>query len=411
VEDLNQGLISGEELDTANGTESSRNQLQEKRKKDSDGLHKRRGIWYFRAKVGGRVRDLSTRTANYQAARKERQRRLQQLAEERKLPDLANMTLEKAAKLWLAGREKLVAKNTYRIDKERLKPLKETFGDKKLVEITAEQIRAYQLVRIDKVSPRTINLEIKVFRNILRTARVWSRIADDYKPLRENTKGTGRALTEEQEKKLFECAQKSLYWSAAYYAALVAANTTMRSCELKGLQLRDVDLINRTVTIRRERTKTDAGCRIIPLNDTATWSLTELFKRAQLLKASEPEHYLFPGFRYKHTKENTPIGAGYDPTKPMVSWRSGWRTLTKRAGLAGLRFHDLRHHSITKLAEAGVPEQTLMSIAGHVSKEMLEHYSHIRMEAKRSAVEALDRVKPPFVEVSSAEEEEPAPAN
>ncbi len=176
MEDLNQGLISGEELDTANGTESSRNQLQEKRKKDSDGLHKRRGIWYFRAKVGGRVRDLSTRTANYQAARKERQRRLQQLAEERKLPDLANMTLEKAAKLWLAGREKLVAKNTYRIDKERLKPLKETFGDKKLVEITAEQIRAYQLVRIDKVSPRTINLEIKVFRNILRTARVWSRI-------------------------------------------------------------------------------------------------------------------------------------------------------------------------------------------------------------------------------------------
>ena len=110
-------------------------------------------------------------------------------------------------------------------------------------------------------------------------------------------------------------------------------------------------------------------------------------------------------------RENTPIGAGYDPTKPMVSWRSGWRTLTKRAGLAGLRFHDLRHHSITKLAEAGVPEQTLMSIAGHVSKEMLEHYSHIRMEAKRSAVEALDRVKPPFVEASSAEEEEPAPAN
>src|SRR6266566_2247764 len=104
----------------ANGTGKSGDQLQGKRQKDNDGLHRRRGIWYFRAKVAGRVRDLSTRTANYQAARKERQRRLQQLAEERKLPDLANMTLEKASKLWLAGREKLVAKNTYRIDKERL---------------------------------------------------------------------------------------------------------------------------------------------------------------------------------------------------------------------------------------------------------------------------------------------------
>jgi integrase len=51
--------------------------------------------------------------------------------------------------------------------------------------------------------------------------------------------------------------------------AIVAANTTMRGCELKGLQLRDVDLNERKLTIRRERTKTDAGCRMIPLNDTA----------------------------------------------------------------------------------------------------------------------------------------------
>jgi integrase len=377
-------------------------QATEKPKKDNDGLHKRRGIWYFRAKVGGRVRDLSTKTRSYQAARKERQRRLQQLDEERALPDLANMTLEKASKLWLTEREKLVAKNTLRIDRERLRPLKDTFGNRKLSEMKAEEIRAYQLVRIEKVSPRTVNLEIKVLRNILRTAKLWSRIADDYKPLKENRKGPGRALTAEQEKKLFECAQKSLYWSAAYYAAIVAANTTMRGCELKGLQLRDVDLIERKLTIRRERTKTDAGCRVIPLNDTATWALAKLLERAQLLKAKEPEHFLFPGFRYKHTKEENAAGAGYDPTKPMVSWRSGWRTLTKSAGLEGLRFHDLRHHAITKLAEAGIADQTLMALAGHVSREMLEHYSHIRMAAKRTAVEALDKVKLPFVPKSNS---------
>ena len=52
---------------------------------------------------------------------------------------------------------------------------------------------------------------------------------------------------------------------------------------------------------------------------------------------------------------------------------------------------DLRHHAITKLAEsADASEQTIMSIAGHVSREMLTHYSHIRQEAKRKAVAALD---------------------
>jgi hypothetical protein len=37
-------------------------------------------------------------------------------------------------------------------------------------------------------------------------------------------------------------------------------------------------------------------------------------------------------------------------------------------------------------------EQTNMAIAGHVSREMLTHYSHIRQEAKRKAVAALDNV-------------------
>jgi hypothetical protein len=30
-----------------------------------------------------------------------------------------------------------------------------------------------------------------------------------------------------------------------------------------------------------------------------------------------------------------------------------------------------------------------MDIAGHVSKNMLKHYSHIRMQAKREALESL----------------------
>ena len=30
-----------------------------------------------------------------------------------------------------------------------------------------------------------------------------------------------------------------------------------------------------------------------------------------------------------------------------------------------------------------------MSIAGHVSRKMLEHYSHIRIDAKRKALDAI----------------------
>jgi hypothetical protein len=53
------------------------------------------------------------------------------------------------------------------------------------------------------------------------------------------------------------------------------------------------------------------------------------------------------------------------------------------------RWHDNRHTLITDLAESGAGDQTIMDIAGHVSKQMLKHYSHIRMEAKRRALESI----------------------
>src|SRR6185503_11223990 len=80
---------------------------------------------------------------------------------------------------------------------------------------------------------------------------------------------------------------------------------------------------------------------------------------------------------------------GFDPTQPLGSWKKAWRTLTTKAGLPGLRFHDLRHHLITELCESGASEQTIKSIAGHVYQRMLDRYSHIRHDAKRQVREAL----------------------
>ena len=63
------------------------------------------------------------------------------------------------------------------------------------------------------------------------------------------------------------------------------------------------------------------------------------------------------------------------------------------AGLHGLRFDDLRHTVITELAEMGVADYVLESISGHLSRRMLEHYSHIRIDAKRQALDALDNLR------------------
>ena len=60
-----------------------------------------------------------------------------------------------------------------------------------------------------------------------------------------------------------------------------------------------------------------------------------------------------------------------------------------KSPFAGYRFHDLRHQAITELAESTASDSTIMSIAGHVSRKMLAHYSHVRLDAKRNALDAL----------------------
>jgi integrase len=60
----------------------------------------------------------------------------------------------------------------------------------------------------------------------------------------------------------------------------------------------------------------------------------------------------------------------------------------KNANVVG-RWHDNRHTLVTELAESGAGDEVIMSIAGHVSRAMLSRYSHVRMEAKRRALDEI----------------------
>jgi len=115
------------------------------------------------------------------------------------------------------------------------------------------------------------------------------------------------------------------------------------------------------------------------MNDETLEIVVRLRERAKGFNGTEPQHYVFPACEHGHV----------DPMRNQRSFRTAWRALTKAAGLAGLRFHDLRHHAITELAESQVSDQTIMAIAGHVSQKMLARYSHVRSEARRHAVTAL----------------------
>jgi len=321
----------------------------------------------------------------------------------------ARLAFTEALDRYLADRSAHVTPGSKRSESDHAKPLRESLGATPVTRISAEAILAYIRQRKEKgISNVTVNMEIGILRRVLKRAKRWSLVADEVPRLPER-RDVGRALTFEQKTRLLRMAAARPEWGTARLAAILALNTTMRGCELKGLRWRDVDFMERTITIRRS--KTAAGDRVIPLNLDAWAIILSLRERAKNLFGDnlQLEWHVFP-----HAE-------GYsrpDPGQPMSGWRSAWRSLTRaiecpscgllqqpaetcanneckahihtlKSPLHGLRFHDLRHHAVTELAESHASERTIMAIAGHISTRMLEHYSHIRMDAKRKALEAL----------------------
>jgi integrase len=202
-------------------------------------------------------------------------------------------------------------------------------------------------------------MEVGLLRRVMKRNKQWMRVGEDVVSLPEQPK-PARVLTVSEKRAFLNLAGSKPEWEIAYHASVVALNTTMRACEIRGLRVGDVNLFEKTLTVKRQTTKTDAGARVIPLTNAAVISLSRMFERIRLFcKELNAEYFVFPGCEHGNV----------DATRQMKGWRSAWRALTRAAGLKGLRFHDLRHQAVTELAELGLSDQTIMSIAGHVSKE------------------------------------------
>jgi integrase len=323
----------------------------------------------------------------------------------------ARLPFRAAAERFLQDRVPQLALLSIRTEKERAKVVNKKFGEVPVSRITTDAVLEY--VRERKaagISNATVNRELDIIRGVLKKAKRWYLFADEIRPLpvRQNI---GRVLSYDEKLRLLKLASSRPEWQNAAWAATLALNTTMRGCEIKQLRWRDVDLIERALTV--QRSKTEAGERVIPLNSDAWNTILLLYKRAQGLGEVRREHYVFPACEASH----------FDPMRAQTSWRTAWRNLTRltqcptcgeqqgpsetcvnlecnadikkvKSQLAGLRFHDLRHHAITELAESQASDSTVMAIAGHVSPKMLQHYSHVRIKAKRTALDALSVRRP-----------------
>jgi integrase len=233
--------------------------------------------------------------------------------------------------------------------------------------------------------PPKIKQELNVLILLLRLANCWS-VEDEtlYKKLNildEEEGDIPRALTYEEQRRWLDVARIKPEWNLVYWWSLLAFATCMSTDEIRGLRLGDINLFQRVIIVRRKTSKNKYRSRTIELiGADVLWALEQLMARAAEHGAKDPQHYLFPG--------RVHIGL-YDPKIPMSAYglNKYWNEVRQFSDLKWFRQYDSRHTAITRLAEAGVPTDVIMAMAGHVTEKMRKHYTHISQAAQRKWLE------------------------
>jgi excisionase family DNA binding protein len=241
------------------------------------------------------------------------------------------------------------------------------FGNMRLSEITRQNVEQYSSRRVEEgVKKSTVNRELAVLRKMMFKAIDWGRL--DQNPVQKEDFFQGeeqskeRVLTPDEQIRLLQASAASLK-----PILITALNTGMRRGEILGLEWERVDLKNRKITLACTNTKNKKR-REIPINE-------ELFSLLATLRAgANGSQYVFP---------NPFTG------RPLLDAKCAFYRACKRAGIKGLRFHDLRHTFASRLSARGVDLNTIRELLGHGSIRMTQRYLHSNQALKRNAVESL----------------------
>lgn len=360
-------------------------------------VYRRGEVWWYKFLFNGQVIRETAHTNSRTVAREaEKARRRELELAVNRIPKRERVPLFRlAAKEWREGKTGIEASSLKRYC-QCVDHLVAEFGTRLVCDLDASDIAGYQRKRLaDGVTNRTVNYEVGALRGILKKFRLWNeRIAADVSMLKE-THDVGKSVSLEDEEKLIAAARGSRSLSILPLLCL-SIDTGMRASEAKGLRRHDIGLLWENGVIQSgeiiiPRSKTDAGTgRCIPLTRRGCAVLTMWFSRFP--NAGEGS-YVFPYHKVGIGGDSrVPQTWAVDLNQPMGEWKKAWEGVCKSAGVR-YRWHDLRHTFISRLAEnPTVSEETLKQLAGHVSKKMLERYSHIRRHAKQAAIATLDQI-------------------
>lgn len=239
------------------------------------------------------------------------------------------------------------------------------------------------------LSPRTVTHHHRVLREALQRAVKWQLLGrnpvdcvEPPKPARREMK----SITEVQTAWLLEVARGT----PLYMPSLLAVTTGMRRGEI--LALRWADVNGSCAIVTRSIEQTNSGVRV----------KTPKSGKGRRIPLPPITMQALGDHRARQAEVKKQIGSDYQDLDLICCRPNGeiWKPdtftedfarLLKRAGLKGVRLHDMRHSHATQLLEHGVHPKVVSERLGHSTVGItLDIYSHVLPTMQDDATQKID---------------------
>jgi integrase len=244
---------------------------------------------------------------------------------------------------------------------DRLKPLKQFFAGRRVVEITTSEAEKYAQKRQRAgVANSTINRELSMLTKMLKfafEAHKCLRVPIIHK-LKEPAPRQGFF-----EQDQFQAVRRRLREDLQVAVTIAYTFGWRMQSEVLGLERRHLDLEAGTLRLDPGTTKNADG-RLIYLTPEVSAMLAAQLERVRGLERQLGSivPYLFPHLKGRY--RGKPIGEFYKT----------WRTACRQAHVPGRIPHDFRHTAVRNMVNAGVPERVAMTVTGHKTRSVFDRY-------------------------------------
>ena len=289
--------------------------------------------------------------------------------EDREVP-----TFSEWAKNWL-DRAKQQKRRPDTLEIHVNKHLKDTFGSKRLSEITVTDINNWTSKRLKTAKTGTVKRQFNTLRAILNDAKRAGYIESNpcsHADVPKNGVARQRFLDGGEIIRLLVKAGEVASWLPDLI--VFAIHSGMRKSEFCALRWRDVRVIDAERTVVLIPNSKSGSPRIL----ACTSSMKDILGNQEARKVADDERVF-------------PISA--------MTLRRKWEKARADAGLSDVNIHDLRRTHATHAAVAGVDLNTLATNMGHSDLTMLE--KHYAAFVGSAAVEATDKFQKRYDQLTS----------